>query len=34
MKCEKSFVILNAVKNLECVHVNVHEILRCAQDDK
>ena len=26
MKCEKSFVILNAVKNLGCVHVDVHEI--------
>ena len=30
---EAVFVILNEVKNLGCVHVDVHEILRFAQDD-
>ena len=25
--------MLNVVKHLECAHVDVHEILRCAQDD-
>ena len=27
MNCEKAFVMLNEVKHLGCVHVDVHEIL-------
>ena len=26
--------MLNVVKHLGCIHVDVHEILRFAQDDK
>ena len=30
----KTIVMLNGVKHLGCIHVDVHEILRFAQDDK
>ena len=29
-----TIVMLNGVKHLECIHVDVNEILRFAQDDK
>ena len=27
MNCEKTFVMQNEVKHLECTHVDIHEIL-------